>query len=277
MNTNQLSYFISVAELKSFTKTAEKFFISQTAVSKQIFALEQALGVKLFQRDNHNVSLTPAGEVYYTHAVKILKQVDTAASSALLAASGFMGSFRIGFSKGFEKTDISNLIFGFHNQNPNISIHFNRMNDEELLIALNEGEIDVAYTQLNEDTNRQEFNHLLLGTYPYFLVVHPTHHLSTYPTVTAFDIVDENILLLQENNDYETILLQVSANIGIAVLPKYCLNYLEQSSYLIMIPIVDQPELHIGSVWLEMNQNPAFHQFITYMEEIYLPSLNDHL
>lgn len=275
MNTNQLSYFISVAELKSFTKTAEKFFISQTAVSKQILTLEQSLGVKLLQRDNHTVSLTPAGEVYYTHALKILKQVDTAAASASLAASGFMGSFRIGISKGFEKTDISNLIFGFHNQNPNISLQFKRMNDEELLEALREGEIDVAYTQLNDDTNHEEFNHLLLGTYPYFLVVHPTHHLSTYRTVTLADFTRENILLLEENNDYETILLQVSANIGIAILPKYCLNYLEQSSYLIMLPIVDQPELHIGSVWLESNQNPAFHQFVTYMEEQYLSSLKE--
>ena len=273
MNTNQLSYFISVAEFKSFTKTAEKFFISQTAVSKQILALEQSLGVKLFHRNKHNVSLTSAGEVYYTHAKKILKQVDTAAASAILAASGFMGSFRIGFSKGCEKTDISNLIFGFHNQNPNISLHFSRMNDDELLEALNEGEIDVAYTQLNEDTNREEFNHLLLGTYPYFLVVHPIHHLSTYRTVTSTDITGENILLLEENNDYETLLLQVSANIGIAILPKYCLNYLEKSSYLIMIPIVDQPELRIGSVWLESNQNPAFHQFVTYMEEQYLAKM----
>lgn len=49
MNTKQLEYFISVAETLSFTKTAEKFYISQTAITQQIKSLEESMGVTLLK------------------------------------------------------------------------------------------------------------------------------------------------------------------------------------------------------------------------------------
>lgn len=64
MNTRQLEYFVSLAETLSFTKTAQKFYISQTAVTKQIKTLEHNLDTKLFNRNNHRVELTPEGNVF---------------------------------------------------------------------------------------------------------------------------------------------------------------------------------------------------------------------
>ena len=64
MNTNQLRYFVTAAECRSFTKAADQFYITQTAITQQIHALEDSLGVPLFDRSSRPISLTPAGSAF---------------------------------------------------------------------------------------------------------------------------------------------------------------------------------------------------------------------
>lgn len=80
MNLNQLKYFVAVAEHQSFTKAANQYYLSQTAISQQIRALEDAVGVRLLDRDNRPVTLTPAGSVLFQEAKGILSRMDTALS-----------------------------------------------------------------------------------------------------------------------------------------------------------------------------------------------------
>ena len=61
MNLNQLKYFIAVAEQQSFTKAATQYYISQTAITQQVHALEVSLGTKLIDRTTRPITLTPGG------------------------------------------------------------------------------------------------------------------------------------------------------------------------------------------------------------------------
>ena len=72
MNINQLKYFIAVAEYKSFTKAANQYYISQTAVTQQIHALEEQMDVVLIDRTKRPIALTPAGNVFLNEAIKYL-------------------------------------------------------------------------------------------------------------------------------------------------------------------------------------------------------------
>ncbi|WP_330251957.1 LysR family transcriptional regulator [Nocardia sp. NBC_00565] len=63
-----LRYFLAVAEELSFTHAAERLYLSQPALSKQIRALERHLGTLLFTRDRQQVTLTPVGEALVPHA-----------------------------------------------------------------------------------------------------------------------------------------------------------------------------------------------------------------
>ena len=72
MNRNQLRYFVAAAEHRSFTKAAEQYYISQTAVTQQIQQLEQSLGCELFDRSTRPVSLTSAGSAFLQDAKAIL-------------------------------------------------------------------------------------------------------------------------------------------------------------------------------------------------------------
>ncbi len=108
MNTKQLEYFISVAENLSFTKTAEKFYISQTAVTQQIKALEEQINVTLFTRSKRHVELTPAGKVFLSEARTIIK-----ISMMLLQKHNNLhmvfGTLSIGTLIGYEKTNFNNI------------------------------------------------------------------------------------------------------------------------------------------------------------------------
>lgn len=72
MLLRQMKYFIAVVDCNSFTEAAEQMFISQSAISQQIQALEKELGVELIQRENRRFHLTAAGEYFYRHSRGLL-------------------------------------------------------------------------------------------------------------------------------------------------------------------------------------------------------------
>ena len=76
MDFDQLNTFVHVAKLKSFSRAGHKVFRSQSAVSAQIRQLEQAYNTKLFDRTAKSVELTPAGEVLFEHAGRMLELRD---------------------------------------------------------------------------------------------------------------------------------------------------------------------------------------------------------
>ena len=78
MTLNQLGYFYHAAVLQHFNQAAEKMNISEPSLSRSIAALEDELGVTLFEKRGRNVILTKAGEIFLEHATQILDDVKRA-------------------------------------------------------------------------------------------------------------------------------------------------------------------------------------------------------
>lgn len=76
MESEQLRIFAAVAKYKSFSEAARKLYISHSTTSRAVSALEKELDVKLFERNNHIVALTPAGQVMLEEAEKLLRAMD---------------------------------------------------------------------------------------------------------------------------------------------------------------------------------------------------------
>ena len=71
MELKQVTYFLTVAELGSFSSAADHLYISQSSLSKQIMALEKELGIELFDRSKRNIVVTEAGATFRKHAQRI--------------------------------------------------------------------------------------------------------------------------------------------------------------------------------------------------------------
>ena|ERR1700756_1570878 len=97
MELRQIRSFLSIAETLHFGRTAELIHLSQPALSLQIRALEDEVGVRLFARNRRKTTLTAAGVAFRDEAATAVSQLDQAVRRARLAASGKLGLLRVGF------------------------------------------------------------------------------------------------------------------------------------------------------------------------------------
>ena len=95
MDKNQLTYFVSLTQALNFSRVAKQYFISQPALTNQIAKLEAELGVQLFNRSKHGVSLTFAGAEFRQYAVNILNQMMEAESRMNDVSKGAVGFLNI--------------------------------------------------------------------------------------------------------------------------------------------------------------------------------------
>ena len=102
MNIKQLEYFVDLSQTFNFTKTAQNFYISQTAITKQIQCLEKDLGIPLFKRSKKSVKLTSEGRIYLPYAKKILKDIALSYQIIKEYQKGNQGSISIGFIKSLD-------------------------------------------------------------------------------------------------------------------------------------------------------------------------------
>jgi DNA-binding transcriptional LysR family regulator len=93
-----LKYIVAVAETFNFTRAAERLFLAQPSLSKQIRDLEDDIGFPIFERNRDGVRITPAGEMVYTYAVETLRAREELLALARAVASGEVPPLRLGFS-----------------------------------------------------------------------------------------------------------------------------------------------------------------------------------
>ena len=98
MFNQQLDTFVQAASLGSFSKAAERLYVTPASIMKQINSLENQLGVKLFDRSRHGVSLTAAGQSFYTDALHIQEEIKNATARARQAAGVKQTILRVGSS-----------------------------------------------------------------------------------------------------------------------------------------------------------------------------------
>ena len=145
MEFRHLQYFITLAEELHFRRAAEKLFIAQPALSRQIKDLEERLGVTLFKRDKRNVSLTSAGKFLQQEAYPLLKKVaeiESSITNKRLTTSGFL---RIGCIGSAMAEIVPQLISQLSQEWPQVETHVIEDTTQNLLYMLIDGQIDVLF------------------------------------------------------------------------------------------------------------------------------------
>ena len=246
MTIRQLEYFISAARTLSFTKTAQAFYISQSALTQQMKSLEEELEVKLFLRNNNQIRLTPVGELFVPEASVVLSRLSEAKKKLHAARDGMTGSLKIGYLQSVEMTQFPGSIQEFSEEYPGIRISLHRDNALALHEDFLNGKYDLIFSIENEvltypDTGRMELEH-----FPFYVVVRPNHPFARRKMIRQEDLHYEKLILHEsfrsisdaphvvtekyldaENmknivtteNEVESILIMVASGVGVAVLP----------------------------------------------------------
>lgn len=152
MELKWLSAFVTLSEYLNFNKAAASMYITQPALSKYIAALEEELGVRLFDRSKRSVALSDAGRAFLPQAINILKITDEAICAAKdSAAPCVRGPLRIAVDQYLDYRDcISSGLFFFVNtyrhQHPSAKIEISYLPFKEMDARLRNGTVDIAFS-----------------------------------------------------------------------------------------------------------------------------------
>ena len=292
MNINQLKYFVAVAEYKSFSKAAEQFFMTQTAVTQQIQRLEEKIGTQLIDRKTRPISLTPMGQVFLGEARNILSYMDKAMRRTREASAGVTGTLRIGYTKGYEHSDLVEKLRNFHHAYPNVLVTCSRCDTDALAAGLIDGAFDIIFTwdstniRLDEavECRHQQKVQLMVALYGTHPLAHRTKlrrvdlknevNLFMSPSGSGDSPGDEFFLrlyqkagyipnILLRTSDVESILMMVAAEEGISILPKTCARQLSPTDNLVFVPLEGEEETEeILAAWRKDNESPSLRMFL---------------
>ena len=292
MTINQLRYFVAVAEHQSFTKAATQYYISQTAITQQVHALEELLGIKLIDRSTRPISLTPGGIAFLREAKVIIDRTESAIQRSREASAGLTGSLRIGYTKGYERSDLPRKLRAFRQKFPNVLITCYRADTDMLAAGLLRKEYDIIFTWDSTNIRQEESLHIQLAeTVPLYVALYSSHPLARRPHLSRHDLRGERLLfmspssdgssfgdthyeqmyqlagydpdILLRSNDYESILMMIAAEEAICIVPQYCIGHLQSLENVIFCPLHGEGETEeVLAVWQKKNQNPALQHFV---------------
>jgi DNA-binding transcriptional LysR family regulator len=156
MELRQLRYFIEVIDRGSFGAAASVLHLSQPALSKSVKSLEDTLKVPLLERTPAGVFATAYGRVLYEFASLIASQVHRVNAEITAMRGAGRGLVRIGCGSSVIRTLMPIVIRQFHRRKPDIDVDIRQMSNEEMLLALRRGEIDVLIATLREQDRHPE-------------------------------------------------------------------------------------------------------------------------
>ena len=148
MDFYQLSYFKKVAETRSISRASEELLLTQPAVSKQIKALEEELGEKLFDRIGKKVFLTRTGEVLYAYAEKILRSVQEAKTAVKDMSEECSGELVIGTSDHISLHRLPDLLKRYISAFPKVDLKLRCHRSETILDMVNKNLVDLGVITL---------------------------------------------------------------------------------------------------------------------------------
>ena len=198
----QVKYFVTVVKCKSFTEAAEECYISQSAISQQIRALEEDLGVKLLCRENRKFSLTPAGEYFYHQSLILLDEAERVRQETIRIDRKNNRQLRIGYLKCYGGQELQYAIATFTEQHPSIDIHIVNGTHEELYDLLTSGEVDLVLNDQRRAFSIEYENFHLYSFYCY-IEISNRNALSTLNRVTMEDLKMMPCILVSSREQQE--------------------------------------------------------------------------
>lgn len=194
-----LRYFLTVAEELHFTRAAERLYVSQPALSKQVRVLERQLGVELFRRDARGVTLTEAGTALLPHARRVLDAWSEGAAALEAARAAARGTLVVGMSTSPGRGGLLPAIRSrFTAAHPDTVLRLRQVSWEDPTAGLADGGTDVAFVWLPlPDADRYAWT--VVAREPRLVALPESHPLASRTEIDFADLLDEPFLALPES------------------------------------------------------------------------------
>src|SRR6266481_4561013 len=196
MELRQIRSFLSIAETLHFGRTAELIHLSQPALSLQIRALEEDVGVRLFERNRRKTTLTAAGVAFRDEAARALSQLDQAIRRAKLAANGKLGLLRIGFISTAGSEIVPDIFRQFRELNPEVEFSLRAITTADQVRMLGTGSLDIGFLRLPIG-ERSALDVVTVHRERFVLVVPASHKLAKRKRVRLREVSGQNFVMYE--------------------------------------------------------------------------------
>lgn len=278
-------YFLVLAEELHFRKAAERLFISQPGLSRQIKQMEEILEIKLFERHSRKVELTKTGIFLKEKLLSHFKQFDDIIHHAKLFYKGLDGNLKLAYVGSAMQKLIPELLIKFREANPNVLINLKENDNKNQIKALLNQSIDIGFVRMERVPKGLMMLASLEETFS--LVLPENHKISSSNFKNLSQFKDEDFILFDSSYSesyYEKVMQifddcgffpsvshstvnassiyrLVENGLGISIVPTSLKKgYNFKIKFIELINIPQRTNLKI--VWNKNNSNPVLKAFI---------------
>jgi DNA-binding transcriptional LysR family regulator len=286
INLVSISQALLVAEHLSFSRAAQVLGVRQSAVSRLVRALEDMLGVSLFERASSGVRLTAAGRRFLERSRPALAEIDHAVKAAASAGRGAEGVIRIGIMSSVSGGFVRNLLGYYHCDNPAISLDIVEGSASEHIARITERQLDIAFVTGTPPASHCDI--AVLWKARIFVALPEWHALAEVDAIEWASLKDEHFIVSRdapgpEIHDYivrrvvelgrspsvdrhgvgrETLMHLVALGLGITLVSEAAIG--TRYPNVTFRPLASAEDiLPYSAVWLPGNDNPALRRFLS--------------
>lgn len=273
-------YFLAVAEELHFRKAAERLFISQPGLSRQIKQMEEILKTQLFVRNKKKVSLTDAGKYLKDEIEFILNHLELAKRHVKLVSQGKFGELNIGFLGSAMQTVIPDLLLKLKDEYPEINTSLEELSNKAQLNAILKDGLDIGFVRMTRVPKGLAIHPVFNDTFS--VVVPANYDISATSFKGMEQFKEENFILFSQNYSplyydtvmsicedagftpkvshksvhAQTIFTLVENELGIAIVPTSLQQGFKMNVKFIELKKIPQRAV-LSVIWKEDNRNPV--------------------
>lgn len=242
LDIRQLSYLLEIAKHQNITKAAETLHMTQPTLSKIVKAMEEELGVTLFDRSGKTVKLTDAGEAAVVQIQSVLQAFEGLHTALGDVVQLKKGMIRIGLPPVIGSVFFPRILAGFRAKHPHIEFDLVEEGANKVESLLLEGSLDMGVVVSPVDPDR--FDALPFLSQQLTLVIHESHPLAARPSVRLEELRDEPFVLfprgfavrrhvmracrdlgfepaiVYESSQWDLLAEMVAARVGVSIIPQ---------------------------------------------------------
>lgn len=278
MEIRQLEYFLMVSRVNSFTRAAERLYVSQPAVTNAVRSLEDELGIQLFDRSQKQALLTTEGKIFFAHVEQIMNGISNTLEEINSLKNLGTGIVNIGLTALGGIPSCVFLLKEFVEGYPNIKIVVREDSTEQLQKLLVEDKLDFAFVFSGKE--KSTLAYLELPPQELALCCNRRHRFRRQNVLPLEELGNESLILPKAARDFfvdsnilrnvvaeishvQTIKSLVSAGLGVSILPE---EIFEQDDNLIAVAL--DPPIYLRPVIAYKKNRKQSHAAEAFLDSV---------